>query len=145
MSGQQYEQKAGQIPGALGREIASNEERGEQQFDGVNRPSAAARTEGRAEGKGEPFTRGYSGTDDAPTPQINVDPIRQNAAYVYSSAEEAPGSSDDLGVVRTQPEAGMEGRREAAVRVEPSPGMPGADAMPKGSATGSGRGYDRGT
>lgn len=112
MSGQQYEQKAGQIPGALGREIASSEagggwagpelgprqgccssgerdaaaagdrssahaslpclpphcfvlhlqeklrvsptpadeERGEQQFDGVNRPSAAARTEGRAEG-----------------------------------------------------------------------------------------------
>lgn len=105
MSGQQYEQKTAQIPGALGREIASSEERaaraalqchprqrlragdgcgrrrscrcccpssavlpdhgccwpcappadeerGEQSFEGVNSPSAAARTEGRAEGEG---------------------------------------------------------------------------------------------
>lgn len=32
-------------------------------------------------------------------------------------------------MVRTQPEPGMEGRGEAAVRAGPSPGMPGVDAM----------------
>ncbi|KAL4439902.1 hypothetical protein ABPG75_002903 [Micractinium tetrahymenae] len=39
----------------------------------------------------------------------------------------------------------MEGSGEAAVRVGPGLGMPGVAAMPKGSAAGSGRGYDRGT
>lgn len=44
----------------------------------------------------------------------------------------AAGSKEDLGVVRTQPEEGMEGRGEAAVRVGPGAGMPGVANMPKG-------------
>lgn len=28
---------------------------------------------------------------DAPTPSLNVDPVRQNVAYVYPSAQDAPG------------------------------------------------------
>lgn len=45
------------------------------------------------------------------------------------------GSKEDLGVVRTQPEAGMEGRGEAVVRVGPGVGMPGVAAMPKGAGS----------
>lgn len=52
------------------------------------------------------------------------------------------GSKDDLGVVRTQPEPGMEGSGEAAVRVGPSAGMTGVAAMPKGEAGWAGRGWD---
>lgn len=48
-----------------------------------------------------------------------------HTAFVFFPA----GSKDDVSVVRTQPEPGMEGSGEAAVRAGPSPGMPGVDAM----------------
>jgi non-ribosomal peptide synthetase component F len=42
------------------------------------------------------------------------------------------GGGEDLGVVRSEPEPGMEGSGEAFVRHGPGVGMPGVHAMPKG-------------
>ncbi|KAL4421209.1 hypothetical protein ABPG77_010084 [Micractinium sp. CCAP 211/92] len=109
-SEQQLEQRSGHMAESLGRQQAEEE---------MGLPA-------------QPTSEAYSGTGDAPTPHLNVDPLRQNVAYVYPSAQDAQGSKEDLGVVRTQPEPGMEGRGEAVVRVGPGVGMPGVGAMPKG-------------
>ncbi|KAL4439903.1 hypothetical protein ABPG75_002904 [Micractinium tetrahymenae] len=66
-SQQQQEQRRGQMPGSLGRQLAEEE---------MGLPA-------------QPTSETYSGTDDAPTPTLNVDPVRQNVAYVYPSAQDA--------------------------------------------------------